>query len=134
MKTRQDIVKLKMEYRSSETIKNLLMGIIADCDRITTSPSEKQIQDVLKATLKNNKKTLASLEGSKYPDEMVRLSVENEFIERYLPQKMETMKMRTIVNDPTFNSMKEVMMYFKENYVGLYDGAELAKLAKERFS
>ncbi len=135
MKTRDELIKLKMEYRNNDTIKNLLMGIIADCDRVTTHPTPQQIQDVLKATLKSNKKMLDELEGSKLPYEIIRLNMENEFIEKYLPKKLSEDDIKNIIEEckgnQGFKTMGEYMKYFKEVYPDQYDGKMLSTIVKE---
>ncbi len=128
---RADLIKLKMEYRGDDIIRNLIMGIIADCDRKTTSPSEEQIQDVIKSTIKSNKNTLADLEGTKYSDDIIRIQKEIKFLEGFLPAKMSKEEICQILADLDAANIGEVMSYFRSNYGDKCDNAMVAKIFKE---
>lgn len=127
----EKIKKQKLEAQiSRHSHKNSFLGLVLGeilklrsaknpVDLITDS----HVFPILERMLKDIKTTLGLLPPS--DSRIENLLIEKEILESYLPKKMSLKEIEEILEKNNFQDLKSVMMYFKENYSGKYDGKVL---------
>lgn len=120
--TREELVKLKFEYRTDLVLYNLINTIIGECDRKGKNCSEDQIITIMKKMYNNNLETIGKIED--VVDREYYLA-ENDFIKQYLPETLTDDELRNKITICIYDdnmSRGEIMKYLKDNYNGRYDG------------
>ena len=118
---------LKKELLQARIAKNqfkidLISYLIGECSRNEKSPSD----DVVIKKLKAYKTSVAQMSDDKTKQEV-------EYIDSFLPvkQEMSEDELRQIcltLKDNGQNTIKDVMVYFKQNHSGQYDGNVLRQV------
>lgn len=107
-----------IQYRNSNPSYRTLLGtVIGELDRISKTPTDEQVVQVIKKMMEANKeiKSNEALE-------------ENFILSKFLPKQLSESQIIAILEEQKFQSIKDCMNFFKDTYVGLYDGKVVSKL------
>lgn len=107
-----------IELRNKDnSLRTLLGTVLGELDRITKTPTDEQCVQVIKKMIES----LKIINGMKEKEEIF-------FLEQFLPEQLNDEKIKDIINNNSFASIKDCMQYFKENYLGKYDGKIVSKI------
>lgn len=105
-------------YRNNNPEYRTLLGtVIGELDRITKNPTDEQVVRVIKKMIEDNCE-IDSLESKE----------ENFVLSKFLPSQLSENQIKDIILEQQFKSIKDCMQYFKDNYIGKYDGKLVSKL------
>ncbi|MGH2576101.1 MAG: GatB/YqeY domain-containing protein [Ignavibacteria bacterium] len=131
-----DIKKDLMESKKVKDIlkSNLLSTLYSDIYSISKSGKELTDEDsykVIKKFIKNVNETL-SLEIPE--NSRSKYLAEKEILESYLPKQLSREEIDKIVSEQldSGKTIKDIMVYFKENYSGHYDGKTVSDSVKAK--
>lgn len=133
-KIRPDMQEAK---KNKEVLRaNLLSTLYAEIFTLSKSGKELTEDDeirVIKKFIKNIDETLA-LEITE--EKKSSLNSEKEILESYLPKQMSREETEKIVDEMISQGkvMKDIMAYFKENYMGRYDGRTVSEIVRAKQS
>ena len=102
-----------IEYRQQNPVYRVLLGtLIGELDRITKNPTDEQVIQVVKKMIDAN-----NLVGQ------TKETIEENFVlSKFLPSQLSSDEINEIIETEEFESVKECMTYFKDNFPGEYDG------------
>lgn len=142
--------KLKKAYlearkNNDKVKKELLSVIIGEIENagLLKNPllTDKEKNDLVLDFLNKFQKKLIKAKneyGSMDSSFLTKTEQEIAIIDEFLPQKLSNEQLEELINELVLNlgfeDLKDIMVYLKENYNGLYDGATAAKLIKEILS
>lgn len=107
-----------IEYRAAQPAYRTLLGtVIGELDRISKTPTDEQTIQVIKKMMEanneiNNNDTLE----------------ENFILSMFLPTQLSETQIQGILDECQFKTIKDCMTFFKDNYLGRYDGKLVSKL------
>lgn len=129
-KVRSDMHEAK---KAKDTlISNLLSTLYAEMFTLSKSGKELTEEDsikIVKKFIKNSDETLVL----EIPEEArKKYSAEKQILESYLPQQLTKEEIENIVTQLIGEGkiMKDIMLHFKENYTGRYDGKTVNELVR----
>lgn len=98
-----------IEYRNShKEDRTLINTVIGELDRISKTPSDEQVIQVIKKMIESN--------------ELTNSTEENEVLIQFIPKQLSQDEIISIIKDNDLSVIKDRMTFFKKNYSGLYDG------------
>ena len=105
-------------YRNSHTETRTLLGtVLGELDRISKTPTDNECIQLIKKMIESNR--LINTTESLY---------ENQLLEQFIPQQLTESQIESIIKRERFQSIKDCMGFFKEQYSGLYDGKTVSKI------
>lgn len=135
----QLIIKLREDSISALRVKddvrkNLLRTLIGDCCKETKEPDDAKCVSIIKSFLKTiNEKVFPELE--EHTTHWDKVITEREILESYLPKQLTEKEIKTIIANLVVATeslqLKDVMVFFKKNFEGQYDGGLVSKITKE---
>lgn len=111
---KEQLIELRKQHPELRVLINTIIG---EMDRVSKAPTEEESIRIVKKMIEENLE-MATKEAKE----------ENEFLETLIPKQLTNKEIEEIVKAFAFESIKECMNYFKENYAGLYDGKEVSKI------
>lgn len=111
-----------VEYRNKNPQYRTLLGtLIGELDRISKTPSDEQVIQVVKKMMEAN--NLINNSESKE---------ENFILEQFLPSQLTEEQIENIIKREKFSSIKDCMTFFKELHPGLYNGKTVSQIYNNR--
>ncbi len=133
------IGKIRTDMQEAKKARDLLKSNLLStlyAEMFTLSKSGKELTEddeirLIKKFIKNIDETLAL----DIPDEQKsKYKSEKEILETYLPQQLSKEEVEKLVAEMMAEGkmMKDIMVYFKENYSGRYDGRTVSEIVKAK--
>lgn len=133
---------IKAEYlqarkEGNELTKKAFSTFIGDLE--TKAKSGKKAaeitEDTVIASIKAALKRLEELKGVVTDSvKVAEINIEKELFQKHLPIQLSETEIKTLIENSGFKTIGEIQGFFKANYAGKYDGASVAKIAKELIS
>ena len=130
-----DIRKDRMvAFKAKENIKKDVLGcLIADSCKETKEPEDAKVLAMIKKFIDGANEVIEHAKDGSF--EHYKATMEIDILTAYRPKQMAEPDIRalivTIKEDISDVNLGAVMKYFKDNYLGQYDGALVSKCAKE---
>ena len=118
MTIKEKIIELRNKDNSLRT---LLGTVIGELDRITKTPTNEQCIQVIKKMIES----LSLVNGLKEKEEAFILS-------QFLPQQLNEDEIKRIIENNSFETIGNCMMFFKSFCPGRYDGKLVSKLYNKK--
>jgi uncharacterized protein YqeY len=120
----------KMEARKAPeravevAILNLLLGEIETIEKRTgKSFSDADVVGAVKKLIKSNDETLKL-------QSVPKLVIENEVLNKLLPQQLSEQELRVIIADNALTDIKSVMQFLNTNFAGQFDKGLASNIAR----
>ena len=121
MSLKQQIIDYRNSHKESRLILGTLLSELDRDDKIKAgdfrNPSNNDVIRVIKKMIESNK-LINSNESLN----------ENKLLEQFIPKQLTEEQIKAIISGENFKSIKECMTFFKDNYIGLYDGKTVSKI------
>lgn len=117
MTIKEKVLDARKKFRDSKNMRLLCNTLIGEFDRISKDPTDEQCTQIIKKMIDSNKLT-GNLD-------------ENKVLETFLPEQLQEEHICEILIHGEFKDLKECMKFFKENFVGRYDGKLVSSLFKK---
>jgi len=116
---KQQIIEHRLAHRETRTLLGVVLGeferVEMDAKRPQGPITDAEAIGVIKKLIASN------IECNTGSDE-------NIILEQFLPQQLNELDIKNILEYYKFNSVGECMKHFKEFHTGLYDGKQVSKL------
>ena len=133
----QQIKKNQLDARKNkdDVSISLLTTLIGDIENLAKTKNNEDINVLTIGVIKSYLDRNLEFQNTNPKDEVLELlKIEQEILQRYMPEAVTEDHIITIIQDCSLTSMPSVMKHFKENYFGQYDGKKLSELSKKLFS
>lgn len=128
-KIKEDI-KLFRKERNSVAVTTLqtLVGELETKEKNGVIIGDAEVISLINVFIKNNNSTLSMLSDQA---KQMKLAGESILLNSYLPKRLSNEEVKQIISENTFESIKEGMDFFRNNYAGQYNGGDVSRLLKE---
>ena len=124
-----DILKYRKERNNiAVTSLQTLVGELENKEKNGVTIGDAEVISLINVFIKNNNSTLSMLSDQA---KQMKLAGESILLNSYLPKRLSSDEIASIISENSFASIKDGMNYFRENYAGQYNGGDVSKLLKE---
>ena len=126
---KEDILKYRKERNNiAVTSLQTLVGELENKEKNGVTIGDAEVISLINVFIKNNNSTLSMLSDQA---KQMKLAGESILLNSYLPKRLSTEEIASIISENSFGSIKDGMNYFRENYAGQYNGGDVSRLLKE---
>jgi uncharacterized protein YqeY len=109
-----------------------LSTVLGEAKQIATKkenrePTDEEVIGVIKKTLEG---IAESLKHETIDEKRFVLLAEQQLLQQYMPVQLSKAEISVIIENSGMKGLGQIMGFFKKNYLGRFDGKELAELAK----
>lgn len=126
---KEDILKYRKERNNiAVTSLQTLIGELETKEKNGVIIGDAEVISLINVFIKNNNSTLSMLSDQ---SKQMKLAGESILLNSYLPKRLSAEEVASIISENTFNSIKEGMDFFRNNYAGQYNGGDVSRILKE---
>lgn len=126
---KEDILKYRKERNNiAVTSLQTLIGELETKEKNGVIIGDAEVISLINVFIKNNNSTLSMLSDQ---SKQMKLAGESILLNSYLPKRLSVEEVASIISENTFNSIKEGMDFFRNNYAGQYNGGDVSRILKE---
>lgn len=126
---KEDILKYRKERNNiAVTSLQTLIGELETKEKNGVIIGDAEVISLINVFIKNNNSTLSMLSDQ---SKQMKLAGESILLNSYLPKRLSAEEVASIISENAFNSIKEGMDFFRNNYAGQYNGGDVSRILKE---